>query len=73
MTRLSRVFNLVCCTSGLLALSPLFALIALAIKCDDGGPVFYLQLRVGMKFKPFRLLKFRTMTLGAWVQIRVGS
>src|SRR5437879_4467730 len=65
MTRLSRVFNLVCCTSGLLALSPLFALIALAIKCDDGGPVFYLQLRVGMKFKPFRLVKFRTMTLGA--------
>ena len=65
MTALSRIFNVVCCASGLLALSPLFALIAIAIKCDDGGPVFYLQRRVGMKFKPFRLIKFRTMTVGA--------
>ena len=65
MTPLSRVFNLVCCTSGLLALSPLFALIALAIKCDDGGPVFYLQRRIGKGFQPFRLVKFRTMTVGA--------
>src|SRR5207247_4603629 len=40
--------NVVCCASGLLAFSPLFAFIAIAIKCDDGGPVFYLQRRVGM-------------------------
>ncbi len=65
MTRLSRVLNVVCCASGLLALSPLFALIAIAIKCDDGGPVFYLQRRVGRGFQPFRLVKFRSMTVGA--------
>ena len=65
MTRLSRVLNVVCCASGLLALSPLFALIAIAIKCDDGGPVFYLQRRVGRGFQPFRLIKFRSMTVGA--------
>ena len=33
--------------------------------CDDGGPVFYFQRRVGKEFKPFRLVKFRTMTVGA--------
>src|SRR6266700_5673187 len=65
MTRLSRLFNVVCCASGLLVVSPLFALIAFAIKSDDGGPVFYLQRRVGMQFKPFRIVKFRTMTPGA--------
>jgi lipopolysaccharide/colanic/teichoic acid biosynthesis glycosyltransferase len=65
MTALSRIFNVVCCASGLLALSPLFTFIAFAIKFDDGGPVFYLQRRVGRGFKPFRLVKFRTMTLGA--------
>jgi lipopolysaccharide/colanic/teichoic acid biosynthesis glycosyltransferase len=65
VTALSRIFNVVCSTSGLLALSPLFAFIAFAIKCDDGGPVFYLQQRVGRGFRPFRLVKFRTMRVGA--------
>ena len=65
MTRLCRVFNIVCSVSGLLALSPLLALIALAIKWDDAGPVFYSQNRVGRDFKPFQLVKFRSMTIGA--------
>src|SRR5205823_13378004 len=65
MTRLCRVFNIVCSVSGLLALSPLLALIALAIKWDDAGPVFYWQDRVGRDFKPFKLVKFRSMTIGA--------
>jgi lipopolysaccharide/colanic/teichoic acid biosynthesis glycosyltransferase len=65
MTRLCRTFNLVCSISGLLALSPLLTLIALAIKCDDRGPVFYLQRRVGKEFKPFHLVKFRSMSVGA--------
>jgi lipopolysaccharide/colanic/teichoic acid biosynthesis glycosyltransferase len=46
---------------GLILLAPLFALIALVIKIEDGGPVFYSQLRVGRGFRPFRLLKFRSM------------
>ena len=65
MTRLCRVFNIVCSVSGLLALSPLLALIAFAIKWDDAGPVFYSQNRVGRDFKPFQLVKFRSMTIGA--------
>jgi lipopolysaccharide/colanic/teichoic acid biosynthesis glycosyltransferase len=65
MTRLCRVFNIVCSVSGLLALSPLLALIAFAIKWDDAGPVFYSQNRVGRDFKPFQFVKFRSMTIGA--------
>ena len=41
-------------------LSPLMALIALAIKLDDGGPVLYVQDRVGKDSKTFRCYKFRT-------------
>jgi lipopolysaccharide/colanic/teichoic acid biosynthesis glycosyltransferase len=65
MTRFCRIFNLAGSVAGLLILSPIFAVIALAIKCDDGGPVFYWQKRVGKQFKPFRLVKFRSMRAGA--------
>jgi exopolysaccharide biosynthesis polyprenyl glycosylphosphotransferase len=46
-------------------LAPLFALIALAIKLDSKGPVFYRQVRVGRNGRRFQMLKFRTMGLGA--------
>lgn len=46
---------------GLLVLTPLFALIALAIKSDSEGPVFYAGPRIGRGGKPFKILKFRTM------------
>jgi lipopolysaccharide/colanic/teichoic acid biosynthesis glycosyltransferase len=49
----------------LLLLAPLFCLIAIAIKLDDGGPVFYAQERVGKGFRPFRVYKFRSMVVGA--------
>lgn len=60
-----RVFDLLCAVTGLSLLSPLFCLIALAIKLDDGGPVFYQQIRVGRCFRPFRIHKFRSMITGA--------
>jgi lipopolysaccharide/colanic/teichoic acid biosynthesis glycosyltransferase len=50
-----------CAGAGLLVLSPLLLLIALAIKLEDGGSVFYSQPRVGKRFREFRILKFRTM------------
>jgi len=56
-------FDRFCAIVGLTVLAPLFAVIAVAIKIDDGGPVFYLQHRVGKDFRTFRLLKFRSMIL----------
>jgi lipopolysaccharide/colanic/teichoic acid biosynthesis glycosyltransferase len=46
---------------GLLASSPLWAVIAAAIKIADGGPIFYSQMRVGERGRPFAALKFRSM------------
>jgi exopolysaccharide biosynthesis polyprenyl glycosylphosphotransferase len=54
---LSLVVSLV----ALVVLLPLFALIALAIKLDSPGPVFFVQNRVGLRGRPLKLLKFRTM------------
>jgi len=58
-----RAFDLLCAGAGLLVLSPLFALIAIAIKLDSPGPVFFRQERVGRHGVPFRIFKFRTMTV----------
>ncbi|MCL2544458.1 MAG: sugar transferase [Clostridia bacterium] len=60
-----RGLDIVASALGLVALSPVFGAIALAIKLDDRGPVFYRQLRVGRGEKPFFILKFRTMAQGA--------
>lgn len=49
----------------LVALAPLFALIALAIVVDDFGPVLFVQRRAGLNGRPFRMLKFRTMVVDA--------
>lgn len=58
-------FERACAAAGLVLLSPLFAAIALAVKIQDGGPVFYAQWRIGKGFRPFRLYKFRSMVPGA--------
>jgi len=60
-----RLFDIFVSLAGLLALSPLLLLIALAIKLDSRGAVFFLGPRVGRGGKPFRLLKFRTMVSDA--------
>ena len=62
---LHRLFDSVCALAGLAFLVPLFVLIAMAIKFDDGGPVLYSQIRVGKSLKKFRLLKFRSMFIGS--------
>ena len=48
---------------GLLVLSPVLLLVAIWIKLDSRGPVFYRQVRVGYKNKDFRILKFRSMRI----------
>lgn len=60
-----RAFDFSASLAGLVALAPLFALIALAIKLEDRGPVLFRQRRVGRFGRTFGMLKFRTMTTGA--------
>ncbi len=61
MTRAKRTFDLVSAGIGVVLLVPLLALLALLIKAEDGGPVFFRQERVGYRGRPFRIWKFRTM------------
>lgn len=56
-----RVFDLLFCLVGMLVLSPFLILIGIAIKFGDGGPVFFHQIRVGLKGRHFHILKFRSM------------
>jgi len=51
--------------TSLLVLSPLLAAIAAAIRLEDGGPVFYRQVRMGLDGRPFEIVKFRSMKVGA--------
>jgi len=56
-----QVFDIVIAFLGLLCLSPLLLLVALLIKLDSPGPVFFRQERMGRGFHPFHIYKFRTM------------
>lgn len=56
-----RVFDAVCATAGLTALSPLLAVVAVAVRLDSPGPVLFRQERVGRQGAIFRIHKFRTM------------
>lgn len=60
---MKRAFDILASFCGLLLLSPLFLLVAIWIKLDSKGPVFYKQLRVGRGNKDFTLYKFRSMRL----------
>ncbi len=58
---LKRLFDIVCSLTGIVILSPILLLISLAIIITSGWPVFYLQSRVGLNEKEFKLFKFRSM------------
>jgi len=60
-----RVFDTVFASLGLLCPAPLLLLVALLIKQDSPGPVFFRQERIGREFRPFRIFKFRTMVRDA--------
>jgi exopolysaccharide biosynthesis polyprenyl glycosylphosphotransferase len=62
---IKRALDVVGSTVGLILLSPLLALISLAIKLDSPGTVLYRQHRIGRDGKSFEMLKFRTMVTGA--------
>ena len=58
---LKRAMSVVIASVALVVTTPLIALIALAIKLESRGPVFFIQERIGLGGRPFRLIKFRTM------------
>ncbi|MFL5895691.1 MAG: sugar transferase [Thermoleophilaceae bacterium] len=62
---IKRAMDLLAAAIGLLVLAPLFAIVALAIKLDSRGPVFYRHARVGRHGRQFVMFKFRSMVDGA--------
>src|SRR5579859_2594047 len=60
-----RAFDILVASIALLLLSPLFLLIALAVKLESRGPIFYIAKRAGRGYKIFNFYKFRTMIHGA--------
>ena len=62
---MKRLFDMVASGCGLFVLSPVFLVVAIWIKLDSRGPVFYRQVRVGYKNKDFQIFKFRSMRIGA--------
>lgn len=72
---MKRFFDITAGGLGLLLLSPLFLIIAIWIKLDSKGPVFYRQVRVGRNNKDFRIFKFRSMRVGSdkGSQVTIGG
>lgn len=62
---MKRLFDIVASGLGLLVLSPILLIVAIWIKLDSKGPVFYRQVRVGRYNKDFRIFKFRSMRIGS--------
>ena len=61
MPMTKRTFDILVAAAGLILLSPLFLIVAVLINLDSSGAIFFRQERLGMSFKPFHILKFRTM------------
>jgi lipopolysaccharide/colanic/teichoic acid biosynthesis glycosyltransferase len=59
-----RIFDFLSASVALVLLLPLFVVVAIAIKWEDPGPVFFTQLRYGRNNRPFRVWKFRSMRMG---------
>jgi exopolysaccharide biosynthesis polyprenyl glycosylphosphotransferase len=66
---LKRCIDIALSAVGLVVLSPLFAIIAAVIKFNDGGSIFYRQVRVGLDGRRFTILKFRSMAEDAESQL----
>ena len=70
-----RIFDIVISFAGLLILFPFILIIALLIKIDSKGPVFFKQVRVTKNGREFKIFKYRTMRVGSdkYSQITVGK
>ena len=58
---MKRILDIVVSLIGLICFFPLLLLVAILVKLDSPGPIFFKQERIGMRFRPFQILKFRTM------------
>jgi lipopolysaccharide/colanic/teichoic acid biosynthesis glycosyltransferase len=58
---MKRMVDILISLIGLIFLFPLLLLVAVLVKLDSAGPVFFRQERIGLRFRPFQILKFRTM------------
>ena len=67
---LIRAVDFILAVGALVFFAPLFALVAVLVKLEDGGPVMFAQERIGRGGKTFRCLKFRTMAVDAEAQLR---
>lgn len=67
---IKRLVDVVGSSAALVALSPAFAAVALAIKLEDGGPIFFAQKRVGKWGREFRMFKFRSMCTDAEARLQ---
>jgi len=63
--RVRRVFNIVMSTCGIIVSLPIMIAVAVAVKLDSRGPIFYVQERVGENDRIFKIIKFRSMRAGA--------
>lgn len=62
---IKRIFDFIAAICGVIILSPIMLVIAILIKIEDHGPVFYKQVRVGKNGKKFKIYKFRSMFVNA--------
>ena len=63
--KIKRVLDFLCALLILIVASPLYAAISISIKLDSPGPVFYQQTRIGLRGRPFKVWKFRSMVVNA--------
>ena len=59
-----RVIDFIVTLIGFICISPVFLVLCILVKCKLGSPIFFPQIRIGKGEKPFKMLKFRTMTDG---------
>lgn len=67
---IKRIFDFVLSLFAIIVLSPIFLIIAIIVRIDSKGPAFYVQKRIGLNGKLFKIYKFRTMVVGADKKLR---
>jgi len=67
---IKRIFDFVLSLFAIIVLSPIFLVIAIIVRIDSKGPAFYVQKRIGLNGKLFKIYKFRTMVVGADKKLR---